>query len=124
MGEGVKRIFIVTPEAVPYAKTGGLADVTGALIKEFRRLGYEVWLVLPFYSEIARKGKCSDTGIRLSIDVLSQKIEVSVLKSSDEEAPAYFIRADRFFMREGLYGTFQGDYPDNCLRFSFFQGQS
>lgn len=114
------KIFIVTPEAIPYAKTGGLADVTGALIKEFREAGHEAWLVLPFYSQIERKGRFSDTGIRFSIDVLSQKIEASVISSGDRDAPAYFIRSDRFFMREGLYGTSQGDYPDNCLRFSFF----
>ncbi|MCX7793192.1 MAG: glycogen synthase GlgA [Thermodesulfovibrionales bacterium] len=114
------KIFIVTPEAVPYAKTGGLADVTGALLKEFRRAGHEAWIILPFYSAVEKSGGFSDTGIRFSVDILSQKIEASVIESMDREYPAFFVRCDRFFMREGLYGTSAGDYLDNCIRFSFF----
>ncbi len=120
MGEGVKRIFIVTPEAVPYAKTGGLADVTGSLIKEFKKAGLDAWLVLPFYSQVAGSGRFINTGIRISIKVLSENLEASVLESSDKNYPAYFVKCDRLFMREGLYGTSAGDYPDNSLRFSFF----
>ncbi len=120
MGDEVKRIFIVTPESVPYAKTGGLADVTGSLIKEFKKAAMDAWLVLPFYSQVAGSGRFTDTGIRISIRVFSEKLEASILESADKEHPAYFIRCDRLFMREGLYGSPAGDYPDNSLRFSFF----
>ncbi|MFN3740171.1 MAG: glycogen synthase GlgA [Thermodesulfovibrionales bacterium] len=120
MGEGLRKIFIVTPEAVPYAKTGGLADVTGSLIKEFKKAGLDAWLVLPFYSHVASSGRFTDTGIRIPIKVLSENLEASILESNDKDYPAYFIRCDRFFIREGLYGGPSGDYPDNSLRFSFF----
>jgi starch synthase len=114
------KIFIVTPEAVPYAKTGGLADVTGSLLKEFRKLGMDARLIMPFYSVVANSSETIDTGIRLSLNILSENITASLLESRRNDYPAYFIRCDRFFMREGLYGTSSRDYPDNALRFSFF----
>lgn len=114
------RVFIIASEAVPYAKTGGLADVTGALLKEFIKAGMDARLIMPFYSVVAESFKCSDTGIRLSLNILSEKIEAQILESSNREYPAYFVRCDRFFMRRALYGDPSGDYYDNALRFSFF----
>ncbi len=111
---------MVTPEAVPYAKTGGLADVTGALIKEFNSAGLKAFLFMPFYSEVIKSDNISDTGIRIRLQILSETIEASMLESGDKDYPAYFIRCDKFFMRKGLYGESSGDYPDNALRFSFF----
>lgn len=46
------RIVMASPEAVPYVKTGGLADVAGSLVKEFREMGEDVILVLPLYRAI------------------------------------------------------------------------
>lgn len=114
------KIVIVTSESVPYAKTGGLADVTGALLKEFLRLGEEAFIIMPFYSRVRDSCKVIDTGIRIKINIISESIEASLLKSQNRDYPAYFIRNDRFFRREGLYGDVNGDYHDNAMRFSFF----
>jgi starch synthase len=46
------KILIASPEAVPFAKTGGLADVAGALPKALKSMGHDVKLVMPLYKQI------------------------------------------------------------------------
>ena len=116
------RILFVTSEAVPFAKTGGLADVAGALPKSLRALGCEIKLIMPYY----RMAK--DSG--LPIQYLGDQIEVSIgyekLKAEiyqgrlDQDIPAYFIGREELFDRPHLYGTAKGDYFDNAERFIFF----
>ena len=88
---------MVASEAAPFAKTGGLADVVGALPVALERLGHEVCLILPKYK-----------GIRERRGALGRQI------------PVYFVEHDGHFGREHLYGGPDGDYPDNLERFSFF----
>lgn len=111
------RIVIATSEAVPFAKTGGLADVTGSLFKEFLRLGREVYLFLPLYRVIRNRFNIRDTGIRIKIN-LGQRTVEGIIFTTDPDV--FFIGCDEFFDRDELYGTASGDFPDNAERFIFF----
>lgn len=110
------KIVIATSEAVPFAKTGGLADVTGSLLKEYLRLGKEAHLFLPLYRTIRKRFTIKDTGLRINIP-LGERIINSGIFTTDN---VFFIECNEFFDRDELYGTPFGDFPDNAERFIFF----
>ncbi|MBI4844737.1 MAG: glycogen synthase GlgA [Nitrospirae bacterium] len=118
------RILIASPEAVPFAKTGGLADVAGALADEYRKKGIHAAVILPFYSSIRKKA--AGSGIKplnIKIDVpLGSDTESGLLWKGKTPggADAYFIENRKFYDRDELYGTSSGDYPDNASRFIFY----
>lgn len=116
------KILIATSEAVPFAKTGGLADVCGALPRALHALGHDVRLVLPRYRSVSIE--------KFLLHVLLDEMIVhfpgnwqmgSVWQSTfpGTEIPVYFIRHDHYFDRDGLYGHGGEDYPDNAERFAF-----
>jgi len=119
------RILIASSEVVPFAKTGGLADVAGTLPKALEAMGHDVRIIMPKYKSINEE-KFGLKPSRLSplfFDVPMQgKSERAVLKSgvTGKNIPVYFIENDKYFNREGLYGDANGDFPDNAQRFSFF----
>jgi starch synthase len=116
------HVLFVTPEAVPFAKTGGLADVGGALPKFLKELNCELKLVMPFYRMVKNSG--------LPLEPLKETIEVpledEILQADlyrgqlTQDIPVYFIGREEFFDREYLYSTPKGDYFDNPERFIFF----
>jgi len=111
------KIVIATPEAVPYVKTGGLADVAGALFKEYRRMKKDAYIILPLYKKIKEsQPSLTDTGVKIKVPVGSRVLEGRIFSQSS----AYFIECEEFFDREELYGTPEGDYADNASRFVFF----
>jgi len=115
------RIAIVSPEAVPFAKTGGLADVAGALPKELARAGHEVRLVMPKYKVIDTvKYALSRTGASVSVPIGDKIAWGEILTSSQDGFETIFIQNDDYYMRDELYGTRSGDFPDNASRFIFF----
>jgi len=117
------KILIATPEAIPFAKTGGLADVTGALLKEFNGLKEKACLILPLYKAVKEKFKLKDTGLTIKAPVGYRDFTGRIFSYSLSQADnpsAYFIECDDFFDREDLYGTPEGDYNDNAARFIFF----
>ncbi|MEO0128135.1 MAG: glycogen synthase GlgA [candidate division WOR-3 bacterium] len=105
------KIAFVTPEAVPYAKTGGLADVCGTLPLYLRDLGIQTNIILPKY-----KGIGGEKFIDLEVEFEGNKKTIPVFT----DGIAYFIDYPEYFNRDGLYGTPSGDYPDNCERFTLF----
>jgi len=112
------KILIASPEAVPFVKTGGLADVAGALCKEFRRMKHRAYIVLPLYKQIKQnRSLLNDTGITINVPVGDRIIAGRIFSDS---LSAYFIECDEFFDRQELYGTAEGDYADNASRFIFF----
>lgn len=112
------KILIATPEAIPYVKTGGLADVTGVLCKEYRKMGKDAHLILPLYKSIKEAiFDLKDLGASIRVPVGSRKIEGKIF--TDKELN-FFIECDEFFNRDELYGTSEGDYVDNASRFVFF----
>jgi len=115
------HVVMASSEVVPYAKTGGLADVVGALPRALRRLGLEVSIVMPAYRSITRERfGIRPTGWTLAVPVSHQTITAGVVRGDLDGVPVYFIEADRYFARAGLYGTADGDYLDNAERFAFF----
>jgi starch synthase len=116
-------VIIATSEAIPYSKTGGLADVTGTLFKEFCKLGINVFLFLPLYRKTYKdfKRKISKTDIEFDIDLggTAKRCSLFVL-NLDKRGKVYFISNDEYFDRYELYGTSSGDFPDNNYRFIFF----
>lgn len=115
-------VIIVSPEAVPFAKTGGLADVAGALPIALKKLGCRASLFIPFYRQVAERGglRLDATGIEVAVPLGRRLIKAHVLRSSSSGVPVYFIKRDELYDRCYLYGTPEGDYFDNLERFAFF----
>jgi starch synthase len=112
------KILIASPEAVPYVKTGGLADVVGALLKEYRVMKKDAYIILPLYKRIKKiKPHPVDTRLEIKVPVGNKIIKGRIFK---DKYSAYFIGCDKFYNREELYGTPGGDYIDNASRFVFF----
>jgi starch synthase len=107
---------------VPFAKTGGLADVAGALPLALKGLIKDVRIILPLYQEVKKK--------KLPLITLAQDIRVNVKgeiavgsayqTDLDDGIRVYLIENDKYYDRDKLYGTPKGDYPDNAERFTFF----
>jgi len=118
------RILFVTTEAVPFAKTGGLADVAGAVPQWLRSLGQDVAILMPYYRQTRQKfaDRVSDTGAQLSIPLGAATESARLLRTTlpDADVPVYLVDHPGFFDRDQLYGTPEGDYPDNAQRFIFF----
>lgn len=115
------RIIIATSEAIPYIKTGGLADVAGSLLEVFLRKKEQASLILPLYRAIPRAFDLHDTGAHIAVPVGDRIFSARILASDTSRHPrAYFIECDELFDRDELYGTSRGDYPDNAVRFIFF----
>ena len=117
------KILGATSEAVPFAKTGGLADVCGALPVELERRGHEVHLVMPLY-RLTRSANhdIQPTGITFEVPIVGRIVKGNLLKGSlpDSKVPVYFVEQPDYFDREGLYQEGGADYRDNCERFTFF----
>ncbi len=114
------RIAFAASECVPYSKTGGLADVVGALPKALAGLGHEVCVYLPRY----RQTKLTQAQVVLrsvTVPFDDDYRFCSVLDGGTQSGVKfYFIDYPPFFDRDALYGTPSGDYPDNAERFALF----
>jgi starch synthase len=106
----------VASEAAPFAKTGGLADVIGALPAALHTVGEQVAVLLPRY-----RGVAFETGRRI-YDHLPVWLDGTFFDTSiyqvGEAVPYYFLDCSPLYDREGLYGNSKGDYPDNHIRFA------
>jgi len=114
------HIAFVASECVPFSKTGGLADVVGALPKALASLGHQVSVYLPRY----RQTKLVDPqtvvrSITVPFDDTYRFCSV-VTAGSSAGVRFYFVDYPPYFDREALYGTSAGDYPDNAERFALF----
>jgi len=117
------NILLATSEAVPFAKTGGLADVCGALPVELTRLGHQAALILPAYRQTRCCGlPIEPLGIDFIVPIGSKMVTGHLLRTTlpDVEAPVYLVQQDQYFDREQLYNAEGKDYTDNCERFVFF----
>jgi len=103
------KIAICASEVAPFAKTGGLADVAGALPSALSRLGEEVIVIMPRYKSIDEK--------KFSLRRLGSNISFA---QAGDSAKVYFIDNDAYFGRDGLYQDKAGDYADNLERFTFY----
>ncbi len=114
------KIAFAASECVPYSKTGGLADVVGALPRALAAAGHQVSVYLPKYKQT----KLTNTKVLLpsvTVPFDDRYRFCSVLdggKTADVQF--YFIDYPPFFERDALYGTPLGDYPDNAERFALY----
>jgi starch synthase len=114
------RLLFVSSEAEPFAKTGGLGDVVGALPKALRRRGIDVRVVVPLYAGM-------DWNALERLDGMLQvpmwwgtafaAVRLGRLPGSD--VPVYFLEYHRYFDRPHLYGGPGDAYDDNLERFTF-----
>jgi len=121
------KILMVSSEAVPWAKTGGLADMVSALSISLAKLGHEVKIVIPRYYSIDR-GKLKllpgamGTPMGCGIQEWSA-VYYTDMPGTGKKNPVkvYFIDHEIFFGRDGIYGSHaESDFMDNPRRFSFF----
>ncbi len=101
------NVVFCCSEVFPFAKTGGLADVCGALPPALQRQGIKVGVMMPRYG-------CLDG---TDLQPMGEGIVRAALTS---EVPLYCVEHDGFFRRDGIYGDQEGDYPDSLKRFAYF----
>jgi starch synthase len=109
------RVAILSSEAVPFAKTGGLADVSGALTKALHAEAIDSLLILPCYDQIDRSLITEPFIEDLEVEWRGKQPRVRVWKSDALNAPTYLIDAPFYFARGKIYGE-----PDDFERFAFF----
>ena len=115
VGPSSPRVLIIGSEAVPFAKTGGLADVLGALPVALARLGWSVDLALPRYRGVTA-GPPVD---RFPISIGGYTREVGFHETPlGASARAVLVDCPDLFDRDSLYGVDNTDYPDNPRRFA------
>jgi starch synthase len=117
------NITFAASESAPLAKTGGLADVVGALPRELVRLGHKVTVFLPFYARIKRQieGEPKVAVRSITIPFRDYNRFVSVVDGGKrDDVQYYFIDCPELFDRKELYGPSGGDYADNAERFGLF----
>lgn len=115
-------VAMVAPEIAPYAKSGGLADVLGNLPQGLEKQGVRLTLIMPAYRTVLEGGlKLTEVDKRLVVPISGRMEEGTLLKAKlGKGITVYFIRCDKYFDREYLYGSPDGDYRDNAERFIFF----
>ncbi len=115
------RILFMASEADPFAKSGGLADVASALPRALHSLGHDVRILVPKYrGAAAHAGELQRVVPHLRIPLGDREGEGALLEGrAPSGVPVYLLEQDHYYDREGIYGTGDGDYWDNCERFIF-----
>jgi starch synthase len=128
------RILLAAPEVVGFAKTGGLADVAGALPPALARRGHDCAVILPLYRCCrSAASPLQPTEFAFSVAVGERSVPGRLWRSTvpHSDVPAWLVEQPEYFERDdpalgrGLYqftgsGGGRRDYPDNCARFVFF----
>jgi len=120
------KILMVSSEAVPFAKTGGLADMVSALSITLAKLGHEVKIVIPRYYSVDRgslKLLAGALGVPMGGIEEWGGVYTTQMPGTTKKNPVtvYFIDHEIYFGRDGIYGTpFEPDFLDNPRRFTFF----
>ncbi len=116
------KIAFISSEVYPFAKTGGLADVSYSLTKSLAKAGHNVCVFMPRYGSVDKE----KYGIKLAIAPLIIKTGTdekyfAIFESSRiPGVKTYFIDYESYFAREGLYGDHNSAFGDNGERFDFF----
>src|SRR6476469_3550215 len=109
------RVALLSSEVVPFAKTGGLADVAGALPKALRQHDVEAIVVLPLYEQVDRTLLNENVIDDFVVEWRGGSRLTKVFQSDAGGAPAYLIDAPEYFSRPSIYG-----FADDHERFAFF----
>lgn len=116
------RILMVSSEVEPFSKTGGLADVVGSLPLSLERSGVEVNIFSPAYRCVLRGSfelKKMEKPLCVPISTKREMAEI-LWTETGKNIKCFFLKKDKYYDREFLYGTSDGDYEDNAERFTFF----
>ena len=117
------HILIASSEAVPYAKTGGLADVCGALPAALAGLGQQATLILPAYRQTRYCGlPIEPMGIDFIVPIGSKTVTGHLLESRlpNSDVRVFLVQQNEYYDRPELYRADGADHQDNCERFVFF----
>jgi len=115
------KILIATPEAIPFAKTGGLADVAGVLPKALNGIGMDARIIMPFYRHVQEGNfKPKQTSVQASVPLGLREIDIPVFEAQASGIATYFLKRDEYYDRKYLYTMPEGDYFDNAERFILF----
>ena len=118
------RILHVASEMVPFIKTGGLADVVGALPMALNGLGHDARVAIPLYRSVRRKAEALGltwSAHPLVIEAGGVDHRVGVGTVELDGTTVYLLACDELFDRDGIYGPSQGmDYDDNARRYAVF----
>jgi starch synthase len=123
------NVLFVSSEVEPFAKTGGLADVSGALPQVLRQMDHEVRVMLPRYGCInERKAKLHEMIRMKDIDIpvgkenYAASVKSSFISTPHTKVQVYLLDNQKLFGRQGMYvhPDTKKDYPDNDIRFTFF----
>jgi starch synthase len=109
------RVAVLSSEVVPFAKTGGLADVAGALPKALRQKGVDAIAILPLHQQVDRSSFKTETIDNVPVEWRGQIRPVRFRQSEAAGATAYLVEADDYFGRPQIYG-----YRDDHERYAFF----
>lgn len=112
------KILMVTSEAVPFAKTGGLADAVSALAINLSKQGHDVRIVMPRYYKIDRsKLKAIEAPIAVAAGQVETWVKLYESTLPNSSVPVYFIDHEKAYGRDGIYGTkSEPDFIDNPYR--------
>ena len=111
------KILFATAECVPFVKTGGLADVAGALPKEIMKAGEEVRVILPLYKAVDQKWRDQmELVLHFHVNLGWRRQYVGILKMEYEGIVFYFVDNEQYVGRDYIYGM-GGDEGE---RFAFF----
>ncbi|RIA77838.1 starch synthase [Anaeroplasma bactoclasticum] len=108
------KVLLVASEGAPFAKTGGLADVIGALPKALKKNGVDVRVIMPYYKSIKDQNIAYYKGYNY-VRMGSSPEYAGIFHAIRDDIDYYFVDSDKYFSRERLYG-----YGDDGERFAFF----
>ncbi len=115
------RILFVSPEAVPYSKSGGLADVAAALPEKLSASA-DVTLITPLYKNSFHDNSKLKKVCELKVGVSSDELNCTIYEGQKKKNfRALLISNDLFFARKFIYGSNEREYHDNFFRYLFFQ---
>lgn len=110
------KVLFIASEAAPFAKTGGLGDVTASLPKELRQQGIDARVIIPKYGSMSDEWKTKLTTQAFFQVSLSWRLQYcGIEKLNHDDVPFYFVDNEYYFKRSGFYGHF-----DDAERFAFF----
>src|SRR5690606_27022762 len=118
---GRMKILLASSEVFPYSKTGGLADMVGALGKALAQAGHEVGIVTPLYRGVRQKaGELLPAVDPVHVALGTETVSGKIWKLQPQAGlTIFFVDQPDYYDRPALYGEAGVDYPDNAARFVF-----
>ncbi|MGR3218795.1 MAG: glycogen synthase GlgA [Candidatus Anammoxibacter sp.] len=116
------NIIFASSELAPFAKTGGLGDMVGALPKALKKAGHDCIMFLPKYKEINdEQFSICKIDKQIQVPFLGNMIDTAIYKTYiDDDIPVYFIENNKYYHRDGIYESNGIEHFDNAERFTFF----